>query len=158
MTFVFIDEWPQAGTVFVHRDSTATSNIVWSWAYDDKDAYGEQLCGTNKMDYIIRVNAQFDTRNTSSENIYITTNQDRLNTATGVYYHFGLRGVVITGLKCHSDCATCTGPNNTDCLTCSSSTKALYNGLCQCKNASNYWYQPGTTNCGGGCPTNYYKD
>ena len=54
---VFIDEWPQAGTVFVHRDSQATSNIVWSWAYDDKDAYGEQLCGTNKMDYIIRVNA-----------------------------------------------------------------------------------------------------
>ena len=110
------------------------------------------------MDYVLRVSAQFNTRNTNSEDLYITTNQEELANETGTYYHWGISGIVVTGLECHSDCTTCTGPNSKDCLTCSSPTKYLLDGLCQCKNTSNYWYQPGTSTCGVGCPANYYKD
>ena len=67
--------------------------------------------------------------------------------------------MLITGLKCHSDCATCTGPLDSDCITCSSSgSRTLVNGTCQCKISSSYYYQPGTQNCGVNCPANYYKD
>ena len=76
MTMVFIDEWPQSGTVYVHRDNTSTEGIVSNWTYDTKGAYGEQLCGTNKMDYILRVSVQLNSRNANYEDLYITTNQE----------------------------------------------------------------------------------
>ena len=81
-----------------------------------------------------------------------------MDSASGTNYHWGIHGVVITGLPCHSDCSTCTGPEATDCLTCSSGSKSLKDGICQCASGSNYWIPPGTTNCGGGCPSGYYKD
>ena len=52
------------------------------------------------MDYVLRLNAQFEARNTTYEDLYITTNQDALNTSAGAYYHWGLHGVVVAGLEC----------------------------------------------------------
>ena len=65
--------------------------------------------------------------------------------------------MIITGLKCHSDCSRCTGPLQTDCITCADSKETLVNGTCQCKISSNYYKWPDGS-CTSGCPSNYYRD
>ena len=53
---VFIDEWPEEGRVYLHQDNI-NSTPVWEWNYSVEGSYGEQLCGTNKMDYVLHLTA-----------------------------------------------------------------------------------------------------
>jgi hypothetical protein len=59
---VFVDEYNTRGAVYLSRD-TNISAPIWTWNYDNNNAYGEQLCGTNKMDYVLFATAQIPTRN-----------------------------------------------------------------------------------------------
>jgi hypothetical protein len=59
---LFVDEYNTRGAIYLARD-TNTSAPIWTWNYDTKNAYGEQLCGTNKMDYVLFTIAQVPTRN-----------------------------------------------------------------------------------------------
>jgi len=62
---LFVDGYNTRGTFYLSRDNT-TSSPVWSWSYNTKGAYGEQLCGTNTMDYVLFANATLPTRNRTS--------------------------------------------------------------------------------------------
>ena len=54
MILVFINEWPIEGKINVYRDSNP-STPIFSWNYDHQNAYGENLCGISKMDYVLVV-------------------------------------------------------------------------------------------------------
>ena len=62
---LFVDGYNTRGTFYVSRDSSSSAP-VWSWNFDTKGAYGEQLCGTSKMDYVLFANATLPTRNQTS--------------------------------------------------------------------------------------------
>jgi hypothetical protein len=62
--------------------------------------------------------------------------------------------MLITVLKCHSDCSTCTGPLATDCVVCSDNKKVVVNGTCTCNTASNFFYVSGSS-CNTGCAGGY---
>lgn len=62
MSLLFVDEYHPRGAIYISRDSSSSAPI-WSWNYDTKGAYGEQICGTNKMDYVLYVSADIPTRN-----------------------------------------------------------------------------------------------
>jgi hypothetical protein len=70
---LFVDEFNPRGAIYLRRGSN-TSSPVWTWNFNTKGAYGEQRCGSNKMDYIIYVTAEIPTQNTTSETLYITSN------------------------------------------------------------------------------------
>lgn len=59
---LFVDEFHPRGAIYISWD-TNTSTPVWTWNFDTKGAYGEQMCGSNKMDYVIYATAELPTRN-----------------------------------------------------------------------------------------------
>ena len=63
---------------------------------------------------------------------------------------------MVTVLACHSVCATCTGPLQTDCLTCTDSTRRVVNNTCTCNTGLGYYEQSGS--CTLTCNPGYYKD
>lgn len=66
---------------------------------------------------------------------YVGSNSDLY----GTYPQWGIKDIVVTVLACHSVCATCTGPLQTDCLTCSDTTRRVVNNTCTCNTASGYY-------------------
>lgn len=62
---LFVDEFHPRGAIYISRGSSGAAPI-WTWNYNTKGAYGQQMCGTNKMDYVIYVTAEIPTRNTTS--------------------------------------------------------------------------------------------
>ena len=148
---LFVDEFHPRGAIYLRRGSS-TSSPVWTWNYDTKNAYGEQRCGSNKMDYVLYVTAEIPTQNTTSEYLYITSNENLVEAGLGYQLHWGLEGIAITVLKCHSKCSRCTGPSENDCLSCSTTGYIAINKTCVCDISLNYYKQNATGLCDVGCP------
>jgi len=66
---------------------------------------------------------------------------------------WGVREAIFIVLKCHTDCATCSGPSAFECLSCSNNQKIIKNGSCICDSANNYFWSIGSnSSCMLGCP------
>lgn len=57
LTILFIDEWPSTLAIMIYRGSIS-GDPIWTWSYNDNETYGEHLCGTNKMDYVLSISAE----------------------------------------------------------------------------------------------------
>lgn len=119
-------------------------------------------CGTAANDYLLTINAKTDVAptGTAAWTVYLNSIKDPVQNSTGFYYYWGLHDAVFSILKCHTSCATCTGPLLTDCKTCADSQKEVINGTCLCRTSSNFYYTYGavsTAGCNGGCPTCTYS-
>lgn len=70
---IFIDEFNEQGAVYVSRDSSTAAPVA-TWMFDTKEAYGESLCGDNRMDYVMMAVVQVPSINRTTETFYIRTN------------------------------------------------------------------------------------
>ena len=95
--------------------------------------------------------------NTSNLKLWISSNLDTLtlNTTTSSL-NWGIYDMLVTILKCHPNCKTCTGPLETQCTACNDLKRELKDGACKCNITAGYYEQ--NTNCQTNCNTNYYKD
>lgn len=114
-------------------------------------------CGTNDMEYFMTITAKTEVSPSANQNwrVYVMPIKAPVENSTGFYYYWGLHDALFTVLKCHSDCGTCTGPNSTQCKTCSTNTKVAVNGSCVCDTSNNYFYaygDSGSDACRVGCP------
>lgn len=111
LTVLFIDNWDSTSALFFRLNS-ATVYPSFTYNYDNKGAMGEQQCGTNAFDYLLTISGKINVAptNNNANTIYISSNVNPIQNTSGFYYMWGIKDAVFTVLKCHSDCASCTGP------------------------------------------------
>jgi len=81
--------------------------------------------------------------------------------SSGFYNYWGIKASQFTVLKCHPECASCTGPNPDQCTSCTNVNKTLINNKCICDVTRGFYFVVGSNvTCQTGCPycnssTNY---
>lgn len=161
MKVLFIDNWEgTAGLYF--RLNSASDYPFAIYNYNNFGAIGEMKCGTNAQDYLLTVSAKLSVSPVGNNqyDIYVNHIKNPEQNSTGFYYYWGIHDALLTVLRCDSSCATCTGPDASQCKTCSDSAKIVVNGTCVCDSSRNYFYTLGnaiSSNCQVGCPACNYS-
>ena len=151
---IFIDEYATGGAMYISRDAYTNAPVA-TWDFDVQEAYGESLCGDNRMDYIMMAEFTVPSINRTTEHLYLSSNQDLLISELGYKVYWGFDKILVTALKCHADCTYCSGPTASECLSCATAGYVAVNGTCKCDTSNGYYaWSTDSGNCHLGCPLN----
>lgn len=96
---------------------------------------GEYKCGRNTLDHEDVVDFWFP-HTSASINFKIEVSDHG--------FAWGVKEIIMHVMKCDSSCATCDGPTEFDCLTCSSNLEEVVDGDCVCDIGQGYYNESGT--------------